>query len=236
VADGDRELEHTRDAADASGHDDLIRERDQARERVRELEAENASLREQVRVPVPRIASPFAVDPRTRGRVRRCGPLTPARRHAPWRRSGIRCSLAPTMDETAVVEKLRLIEEDYARPASGTGAHAAERIRAHLQQRRAAEPDVEVQLTVSDEWAQQLFASLCRRYGLRPYRRRGQRRTTAMVQAPASFIRQILWPEFEALQHELRSFVRAATSRVICEAIHADGGEPPERDEAEGSG
>jgi hypothetical protein len=138
-------------------------------------------------------------------------------------------------DETAaLVERLAAIEARYA----GVGAwqDAAARLRARLAESGAAEPVAEFRLTVSDAWAQHLFGALCRRYGLRPFRYRGQRRTTVMVQAPRSFVEQVLWPEFEALQDELRRYVYAATQRVIHAAIWADSSEPMETDGPSASG
>jgi hypothetical protein len=45
----------------------------------------------------------------------------------------------------------------------------------------------------------QASARLARRYGLRPYRRPRQKRSTIMVRLPRAFSDQILWPEFVQL-------------------------------------
>ena len=50
---------------------------------------------------------------------------------------------------------------------------------------------IELQFSIADPWSRQLFLALARRYGLRPYRYRRQRRTTVMLQAPESFLREI---------------------------------------------
>lgn len=138
-------------------------------------------------------------------------------------------------DETAaLVERLGAIEAGYARVDAGQDAAA--RLRARLAERKAAEPVAEFRLTVSDEWAQRLFGALCRRYGLRPYRYRGQRRTTVMVEAPQSFVEQCLFPVFAAQQEELRRYVYATSQRVIHAAICADASEPTETDGPSASG
>ena len=50
-----------------------------------------------------------------------------------------------------------------------------------------------------------LFSALCRRYGLEPYRYKGQRYTTVIVRAPRSFIDRTLWPEYLELQAALHA-------------------------------
>jgi tRNA nucleotidyltransferase (CCA-adding enzyme) len=86
--------------------------------------------------------------------------------------------------------------------------------------------------SLPDPWTRQLFLALCRRYGLEPYRERGQRSTTVMVRAPDSFQKKTLWPEFQALSQELTTHLSELTARVIREAIHADVGEAKESDGA----
>jgi hypothetical protein len=130
-------------------------------------------------------------------------------------------------DECALIEKLRVIERRHVGVAE-VEADVAAFVRAQLEARRAAEPAVEVRLTVSDEWAQRLFGALCRRYGLVPYRYRGQRRSTVMVEAPPSFVEATLAPLAEALEREVRGHVFAVTDRVIREALHESGGMPVE--------
>ena len=76
--------------------------------------------------------------------------------------------------------------------------------------------------SLPDPWTRQLFVALCRRYGLVPYRERGQRATSVMVRAPETFQSRTLWPEFQALSNELRTHLAEVTERVIREAIHDD--------------
>jgi hypothetical protein len=67
-----------------------------------------------------------------------------------------------------------------------------------------------------------LFLALCRRYGLKPYRERGQRSTSVMSRAPKSFQDKTLWPEYQALSAELNAHLEELTKRVLREAIDDD--------------
>lgn len=129
-------------------------------------------------------------------------------------------------------EKLRKIEALHA--GAGTegerlAAEAAlERIRARLRQQQARDPAAETKVSLPDQWSRHLFVALCRRYGLKPFRYPRQRRTTVMVRAPRGFFDQILWPEFQELNAELRRYLYAVTLRVIRDEVHADTAEAPE--------
>ena len=139
------------------------------------------------------------------------------------------------MDEAALLEKLRRIEALYA----GTTVDgereaarlAAERIRRRLEELRGREPEVQMGYSLPDPWKRRVFIALCRRYGLRPYRRPRQRRSTIMVAVPMTFHRQTLWPEYEALAEELEQHLDAITQRVVRSALHED---DSDADETEG--
>jgi hypothetical protein len=88
---------------------------------------------------------------------------------------------------------------------------------------------VETQFTLPDRWQRRLFAALCRRYGLDPYRYKRQRYTTVMVRAPRSFIDRTLWPEYLELKAALDEYLNEATERIIREEVFGDAGEAPER-------
>ena len=134
--------------------------------------------------------------------------------------------------EGTLIEKLRKLEALHA----GTRVDgereaarlAAERIRARLEELRGRETDVELVYRLQDSWSRKLFVALCRRYGLTPYRERGQRQTTVMVRAPRTFHDRTLWPEFLALSKELETSLNELTDRVIREAINDDVSEAPE--------
>jgi hypothetical protein len=138
--------------------------------------------------------------------------------------------------EGTLVEKLRKLEALHAGTTVDgereAARRAAERIRARLAELCAREKDEVLVYRLPDPWTRQLFLALCRRYGLTPYRERGQRYTTVMVRAPKTFQEKTLWPEFQVLSAELRSHLQELTERVIREAIHDDVAEATESDDA----
>ena len=105
---------------------------------------------------------------------------------------------------------------------------AADRIKERLAEARSAEPDEEHVLSVIDPWQRMLFVALCRRYGLRPFRRPRQRHSTVQVVAPKTFVDGTLWPEFVALAGELHKHLSEVTDRIVREAIHGDVSEAEE--------
>lgn len=130
------------------------------------------------------------------------------------------------MDESKLLERLRLIEALHAGAASDgervAAAEARRRIQERLARMSAADPPIEFRFSLSDGWTRKLFVALCRRYDVKPYRYRGQRRTTLMLRAPRGFVEGTLWPEFEELSRELRAHLEEVTDRLISTAIHAD--------------
>ena len=143
-------------------------------------------------------------------------------------------------EEARLVEKLRKIETLFARattPGERVAAgNAGERIRQRLQQLEKLERVIEYRFSVSDGWSKQLFIALLRRYGVTPYRYRGQRRTTVMAKVTRSFVNDVLWPEFQQLDATLQAHLDSVTKRVIATALHRDDSEVEERPEAEPRG
>ncbi|MBD2551261.1 hypothetical protein H6G65_17040 [Microcystis elabens FACHB-917] len=132
-----------------------------------------------------------------------------------------------------MVEKLRRIEALHARPGSEGERHAAERARERIQARlkelEAEEPPIEFRFSLADQWSRHLFVALLRRYGIRPYRYRGQRRTTVMARLSRAFVNETLWPEFQELQSSLAAYFDALTDRVIEQALEVRAGEAEEQ-------
>jgi hypothetical protein len=137
--------------------------------------------------------------------------------------------------EGTLVEKLRKIEALHAGTTMDgereAARRAAEHIRARLAELRGREQDIVMRYSLPDPWKRRLFAALCRRYGLTPFREYGQRYSTVQVRAPETFHNRTLWPEYEALSKALHAHLEALTEQVIREAIHDDasdaGDEPP---------
>jgi hypothetical protein len=128
-------------------------------------------------------------------------------------------------------EKLRKIAalfEGATTPGERNAAAAAiERIKKTLGGMQQTERSVEVQFTLPDRWQRKLFAALCRRFGLDPFRYKRQRYTTVMVRAPRSFIDRTLWPEYLELKEALDQYLNEATERIIREEVFRDTGEAP---------
>ncbi len=137
--------------------------------------------------------------------------------------------------EEQLVDKLRRIEALHARAGSDgekvAAQRARQRIQARLQQLAAEEPPIEFRFSLSDQWSRHLFVALLRRYGIAPYRYRGQRRTTVMARLSRSFVNDTLWPEFLELQQTLSAYFDALTDRVIEQALEVKAGEAEERPE-----
>lgn len=135
--------------------------------------------------------------------------------------------------EAELKEKLRKIESLFAGAATagerGAAQAAKERIQAKLHDLEGRESPVEMRFTLGDGWNLKLFLALCRRYGLKPYRRHGQRRTTVMLNVVPSFADVILWPEYTQLAEALMTYLNEATERIIREEVFRDTEEAEER-------
>ncbi|MFW6171727.1 MAG: hypothetical protein ACODAD_14665 [Planctomycetota bacterium] len=134
-------------------------------------------------------------------------------------------------DFAKLLEKLRRVEALHAR-TDVTGereaaAQALDAIRAQLASFEKRDPAVEFKFSMPDSWGRRLFVALLRRYGIQPYRYRGQRYTTVMARVPKSFVDETLWPEFMELDDTLRQYLSEVTDRVIQEAIFHDVSETP---------
>jgi hypothetical protein len=135
--------------------------------------------------------------------------------------------------EQQLRDKLRKITALFEGAATAgerqAAAAAIERLRAALKAAGSAQPLPETKVTMTDQWQRRLFSALCRRYGLEPYRYKGQRYTTVMVRAPQAFVDNTLWPEYVELQGALNSYLNEATERIIREEVYRDAGEAAER-------
>jgi len=135
--------------------------------------------------------------------------------------------------EQQLREKMRKITalfDGAATPGERQAAAAAmDRLRQALSTTVKTQPLPETKFSMADQWQRRLFTALCRRYGLEPYRYRGQRRTTVMLRAPRSFVEGTLWPEYVELQAALHSYLNEATERIIREEVYGDAGEAAER-------
>ena len=91
------------------------------------------------------------------------------------------------------------------------------------------EKSVETDFRLPDRWSRRLFTALCRRHGLAPYRYPRQRYSTVVLRAPASFINNVLWPEFLEIKSALDEYLDEATERIIREEVFRVSEEAEER-------
>ena len=147
---------------------------------------------------------------------------------------GMHTRARPASDEeSSLIDRLRKIEALFARPGSPGEKEAArsalDRIKSRLRELQGTEPLVEYQFSLHDPWSRWLFIALVRRYGIKPYRRSGQRRSTVLIEVAPTFLNEVLQPEFAELNATLRAHLEAITKRVIAEAIHGNQADPEER-------
>jgi len=130
------------------------------------------------------------------------------------------------MDESKLIERLRLIEALFAGASSEgervAAGRAKERILERLSRSVREQPSVEFRFSMPDLYSRRVFVALCRRYGLEPYRYRGQRHTSVMVRATREFVDGTLWPEYVKIDETLRSYLAEVTDRVVAEVLHED--------------
>jgi hypothetical protein len=136
------------------------------------------------------------------------------------------------MDELEKLrERLRLVEALYARPGTDGERSAAHDARARLQEKLSQLEGAlveEIQYSVPDQWSRQLFLALLRRHGIRPYRYKGQRRTTVMFRASRRLVDEVFIPEFDALNQVLIEGLGKITHDLISSTIHADSSDATE--------
>lgn len=133
------------------------------------------------------------------------------------------------VDEARLIEKLQRIEALFAGAATAGEQVAAERARQRIMERLQGwareDPPIEYRFTLGDMWGRKLFVALLRRYGIIPYRYKGQRYTTVMAQVSKRFVDETLWPEFQACSETLQLYLTDVTERVIAQVIHQDSSE-----------
>lgn len=115
------------------------------------------------------------------------------------------------MDIVALVTQLQAIEKRYAPP----GGAAPESCAAQLAEWRKREDDREEVCTTRDPTAAWYLLRLCRRYGIRPFRRPKQKPTTICVRVPAGFMSKVLWPQVREAAVVFERARRAAVDELV---------------------
>jgi len=123
------------------------------------------------------------------------------------------------MDEQEFLDELRRIEaklEDLDSdkvPPEVRLIYERLKMRGSLQE--TADAPVEIKFSFPNVWSRRLFLALAERHDLRPYRYRGQRRTTVVLKASRSFVDETLWPEFERVDEVLARHLSEVTDLFI---------------------
>jgi len=137
------------------------------------------------------------------------------------------------IEEDRILDKLRKVEALFAgaaTPGEKKAAEAArERITERLRNLQKLEKELEWKFSFDNPWSRKLFVALLRRYGIKPYRIHGQRRTTIMANMPRSFLNDTLWAEYESLNQILLEHIEHIAEKVIQEAIFSDISEAEEK-------
>ena len=138
------------------------------------------------------------------------------------------------MEEARLIEKLKRIEALFAGATTEGEREAAEAARGRILNRLRSlereDPPIEFRFTMSDVWSRKIFLALIRRYGLHPYRYRGQRRTTVMVRVSKRFVDETLWPEYLELAAVMRTHLEEITDRIVTQVLHGDSADAAEVD------
>ncbi len=128
-----------------------------------------------------------------------------------------------------LAEKLRKVEALRDRGATAGEREAAGRAHRKLLERleklQRTESVTEHKFTFHGPWSHRLFMAVCRHYGLRPYRYKGQRRTTVMLRVPDTFVEETLWPIFVEYDDILQQHLLEVTQQVIADVFDDDAGD-----------
>lgn len=105
------------------------------------------------------------------------------------------------MDRAAVLK--RLLEEEERLAIGWVGRKGQEdpvgALRDLLErQRKSGGSVVEVKVRQEDAYLRAFFTTLCRRYGLRSFRKPRQQRTSMMLEVPEAFLNDVFWPLYKA--------------------------------------
>jgi hypothetical protein len=111
--------------------------------------------------------------------------------------------------------------------------NARDRMLERLQELAKNAPPIEYRFTMTDVWSKKLFLALLRRYDLKPYRYRGQRRTTVMVRVPERFVDETLWPHYQRACEVLRQHLDDVAARVLEQALDAKDVDAEEREQSQ---
>lgn len=138
------------------------------------------------------------------------------------------------MTERDLLDKLEKIEALFAGTSHAgertAASEARERISARLRTMQTDDPPIEMRFAVHDPWGRRLLLAMLRRYGIKPYRHRGQKRQSVMARVSKRFVDETLWPQFQAAHSAMAAHLAEVADRVIRSAV----GDPTDEPELAG--
>lgn len=118
-----------------------------------------------------------------------------------------------------ILEKIKKIEALIAgaqtKGEKNAAISAKDRILTKYPELRIESNQVEFTLRTPDSWHKRLLLSICRKYGVNPYRYKGQKYTTVMVMVNEDFLNKIVWKEYMEYSEHLEKLVGAITDELI---------------------
>lgn len=96
----------------------------------------------------------------------------------------------------------------HAVPKPFGGMSGSEAMRAWLDDPRRRDLSLETRCDVPEPYLQFVFAALCARYGIEPYRAPLQPLGEMSIRAPRTFVRKALWPVFEPMGERISAEMR----------------------------
>jgi hypothetical protein len=86
--------------------------------------------------------------------------------------------------------------------------------------------EVEWQFSLT-RWSRRLLLALAKRYGITPYRYKGQHHTTLVIRASERFLKETFIPQFDQMCDTLYDHLDEVTKRVVAEVVHGDMSDAP---------
>lgn len=111
-------------------------------------------------------------------------------------------------------EKISKIQALIERASSEGERQAAILAKERILKRQEQEP-VEYCLRLRDPWQKTLFLTLCKKYGLSPYRHKKQNHNTAMVRASPNLMDELLLPELRKYRDMLQDLVNEILDNLL---------------------
>lgn len=118
-------------------------------------------------------------------------------------------------DEQALIDSFRSIELKHSGLGAANADRAEARIRGRFQDSVLA-PDIqEFQFNLKHDWQTFVFHALLKRYGIRPYRYRKQRKSTILIRVSKQIMDDLLWPIFNDVAGGFAARINQMTMALV---------------------